>query len=253
MTQQRFEVQETVAETHPIQNDPQRLPVAYLAILDPKLFNNHLFWSRIYKTNQNESVLSALKGIDKDHLTRLYQYDGDTTFFPDLINVLQRLKHICGIKNIILDCCIDAKMKKGLATELDFVLASKTKVQPNFHNNNGDHSNTGDNNDGNNNDNNSPPPPPFTPNNIIGYPNGGQPAVQQTGSASCFLKILGGFMMALGAAAIIAAFAVLNAATLGLAGTTVAIAGAVTGLIGYSLFKKGCAQNNQLNPIIAIP
>lgn len=246
MAQERYEVQ----EMHQNQRAPQGPRVAYLAVLNPLQFNNDLFWNRIYKTNQNESVLHSLKDLEKAHLECVPHVDGNATFYPCLGEVLERLRHISGIKNIILDCCTDPKMKKCLAAEIDFILRTPIHASPNNHN-----KPDGDSNYGYNNGDNTPPPPcgGFTPNNILGYPNGAQPSVQQTGSACCFLKVLGGFMMALGAAAIIAAFAILNAATLGVAGTAVAIAGAATGLIGYSLFKKGCAQNNPPNPINAIP
>jgi hypothetical protein len=252
MAQERYEVQEQ--EMHEVQtmiipSPPPRPPVAYLAVLDPRRFDNHLFWKRIYDTKQNESVLRSLEGLEKTHLVRVHHLNGNATDFPFMIEVLQRLKHISGIKQIILDCCTAPKSKMSLAAEIDFVLRTPIHASLNNHN-----KPDGNSNDGNN-DGDTPPIPcgGFTPNNILGYPNGAQPSVQQTGSACCFLKVLGGFMMALGAAAIIAAFAILNAATLGVAGTTVAIAGAVTGLIGYSLFKKGCPQNNPPNSIYAIP
>ncbi|CEG57247.1 hypothetical protein [Legionella fallonii] len=69
---------------------------------------------------------------------------------------------------------------------------------------------------------------------------------QQSSTSSISMQILGGFIAAIGCAAVAVAFTVLNAATLGIAGLVTAGLGIASILGGVGLFALGSCRNQQI-------
>ena len=219
----------------------------YAAVLPPVEWDNYKFWALIYQRAYHD-VDNISRAATQVGLTNQY---GDI-FFPNLEQLLPQILNECSSPEVVLNCI-------KLSSRNDKNQNVINQIDDNIQNlgylnelvaDNLLHGGEGNKQQEHGEGLNPPAPPP---------PGGGvgpQPTfygrpLPKT-SASIWLKVLGGFMMALGVAALVVAFAALNAATFGTAGLIVAGAGVAVALAGVGLFAYGC-KNKFITPALPQP
>lgn len=223
------------------------------AVLCPKEFDNHLFWSQIYELGLDKQYLHILNKVDFRHGTDLLlllgsSTDGSTDYFacwPDLDELMHAFHaqlspyDFSRLKAIIVKCCLNSN-NDGFRHYLDSMFNDGSSSSPTP--------------SSSSNDEGPPPNAPDAPPFLLGVNiefNSDKIAVfsdltqtqKQTSSASIALQVLGGFIAALGIATIAIAFAALNTATLASSATLITVAaGTAMLLTGGGLFKLGRDQ-----------
>lgn len=253
--QQPFIHQHLVQEQVKKQVVPQqKQALAVAAFLNPAEFDNYRLWSLLYKrfTPLEIKYLSDVARKAKfDQLSPLkyYFWPEISIFYPELGGFMQLLADnrvdMARIAAVFKDCLTVTEVPKPLL----YWLNRKENV-----NNKGPKDPKGPDNGDNN-----PPIPPNDGNNagaFMGNPNFN--FHPKNVSYNIYMQVLAGFIAVLGIAAVVVAFAALNAATCGVAGVIVATVGFAALVGGVGLFKhsydaekkqlQAVQANNWLNP-----
>ena len=206
----------------------------FRAVLHPDKFDNYLFWTRV---GEAKLLSSCEESINELRFEEVTHYLTHTIVSPYLKTLNQtRFINIPGIIDIIVSCSrMTVVANVFLRRALDGYRDPSQELGINLSSRYYHHLNV---------------------NGVLGKDmhlglctgiSLNPKDTAQTNSASLDLRILGGFIAALGAAAVIAALTVLNITSLG---SVVAVVGMATTLVGCGLFKKGYDdQQNTMHPV----
>jgi len=230
--------EQLLANLHVLQGNNKELMinaprVRYAAVLPPVEWDNYKFWALVHK-RAHRDVDNILRAANQAGLINRY----GELFFPSLDQLLPQILNKCSSPEVVLECI---KLSSRNDENQPMIGRIEEYIQSIGYLNellaeSSPHGGGEAQGLNHQNDLNPPAPPP---------PGGAGPQPVFYGkplpktSASIWLKVLGGFMMALGVAAVVVAFAALNAATFATAGLIVAGAGVAVALAGVGLFAYG--------------
>jgi hypothetical protein len=243
--------------------------VAYAAILCPEEFDNYKFWDLVYKSS-HQNVEQIEKSARRAGIT-IQSIRHPDVFFPPIHALLREIARNCSnpkeIFNIVKQCSPNPKSMNWMD---ELLVANHVEVAPSTNNPDGpDGPNNPPNGPSGPGDSNPPNKPIVDnmPSSFMGKeksaanaklsltinPNQTMPltpikASSRTFSFSLYLRIVGGFMATLGVVVVaVAAFALLNAATMGVPGILATGLGLGLGvaslLIGAGLFNVAAKQD----------
>lgn len=221
-------------EEQPLISKQKQLTAALCkCVLDPRNYDNYLFWELVYNKNIQDPILQALKDLNftngqetstiENHGVFLGA-SGDVHYFacwPYIEEVVYSFKTFLSqeeLKSILLSCCVDSSKKPQLSALIDGQYQTL-------------------------------PPAPYRPihfgdTNFTRGPQGyiGKDIHFKSSCASIWLQILGGFIAALGTVAIVVALTLLTPPA-----TVVAVSGAAALIVGLGMFKIGRDKPKELS------